>query len=206
MTHSGGESDLGQEKGQRKNLTVFFACLAFVGCAVGMSFAAVPFYRMYCQLTGYNGTTQRVEQASSVILDRKMTVTFDANVSTGLNWEFKPLQASVSPKIGETVQANFSVTNRSPYPTKGQAVFNVTPMEAAVYFNKIECFCFTETTLQPGETVDMPVVFYVDPDIASQPETKGIGTMTLSYTFYPHASEKPVAALPNGADVGAPKL
>lgn len=216
MTHSGGDDSLEdgkktegapvEGKGERKNLTVFFACLAFVGCAVGMSFAAVPFYRMYCQLTGYNGTTQRVEQASSVILDRKINVTFDANVSPGLNWDFKSPPASVSPRIGETTQVNFSVTNRSPYPTKGQAVFNVTPMEAAVYFNKIECFCFTETTLQPGQTLEMPVVFYVDPDIAKEPETKGIGTVTLSYTFYPHASEKPVAALPTSAEKSAPKL
>ncbi|HBF29257.1 cytochrome c oxidase assembly protein [Rhizobium sp.] len=199
-------TDLGDVKDQRKNLTVFFACLAFVGCAVGMSFAAVPFYRMYCQLTGYNGTTQRVEQASSEILDRTVKVTFDANVSPGLNWEFKSMQPSVSPRIGETVQANFTVTNRSPYPTKGQAVFNVTPMDAAVYFNKIQCFCFTETTLQPGETREMPVVFYVDPEITRQPETKTIGTMTLSYTFYPHANEKPVAVLPGGAEASAPKL
>ncbi len=199
-------TDLRAEKAERKNLTVFFACLAFVGCAVGMSFAAVPLYRMYCQVTGYNGTTQRVEQASTEILDRTVKVTFDANVSPGLNWDFKSMQPSVSPRIGETVQANFTVTNRSPYPTKGQAVFNVTPMDAAVYFNKIQCFCFSETTLQPGETREMPVVFYVDPEITRQPETKNIGTLTLSYTFYPHPSEKPVAVLPKGAEQSAPKL
>ncbi|KAA3519809.1 cytochrome c oxidase assembly protein [Agrobacterium vitis] len=203
MAEPGG-TQAGERRG--KDLTVFFACLAFVGGVTAMSFAAAPFYRMYCQLTGYNGTTQRAEQPSSVILDRKMTVTFDANVSPGLNWDFKPMQASVAPRIGETIQANYSVTNRSPYPTKGQAVFNVTPMEAAVYFNKIECFCFTETVLQPGQTLDMPVVFYIDPDIMAQPETKNIGTVTLSYTFYPHGGEKPVAGIAQDKATVQPKL
>ncbi|MDQ0455093.1 cytochrome c oxidase assembly protein [Rhizobium paknamense] len=196
----------GGERRKSKDWTVALACLAFVGAAVGMSFAAVPFYRLYCQLTGYNGTTQRVEQASDVVLDRKINVTFDANMSTGLNWDFKPMQASVNPRIGETVEIKYQATNRSPYPTKGQAVFNVTPMEAAVYFNKIQCFCFNETVLQPGETLEMPVVFYVDPDIVKQEETKNIGTITLSYTFYPHGGEKPVAGLPEDAGQTKPKL
>ncbi|WP_027487148.1 cytochrome c oxidase assembly protein [Allorhizobium undicola] len=196
----------GGENRKTKDRTVALACLAFVGAAVGMSFAAVPFYRLYCQLTGYNGTTQRVEQASSVILDRKVNVTFDANVSSGLNWDFKPMQPSISPRIGETVEVKYTATNRSPYPVKGQAVFNVTPMEAAVYFNKIECFCFTETELKPGETLEMPVVFYVDPEIAGHTETKNIGTITLSYTFYPHGGEKPVAGLPEEAGQTKPKL
>ncbi|MCM2440838.1 cytochrome c oxidase assembly protein [Agrobacterium vitis] len=205
MAEPGGKQ-AEERRGKGKDLTVFFACLAFVGGVTAMSFAAAPFYRMYCQLTGYNGTTQRAEQPSSVILDRKMTVTFDANVSPGLNWDFKPMQASVAPRIGETIQANYSVTNRSPYTTKGQAVFNVTPMEAAVYFNKIECFCFTETVLQPGQTLDMPVVFYIDPDIMAQPETKNIGTVTLSYTFYPHGGEKPVAGIAQDKATVQPKL
>ncbi|MCM2294495.1 cytochrome c oxidase assembly protein [Allorhizobium sp. BGMRC 0089] len=189
----------GTEGGGGKNLTVLLACLAFVGAAVGMSFAAVPFYRMFCQVTGYNGTTQRAEQAPSVVLDRQMRVTFDANVAPGLDWSFKSDQVSVSPRIGAPTEVHFSVTNHASVPTRGQAVFNVTPLDAAVYFNKIECFCFTETDLKPGETRDMPVVFYIDPEIAKQDETKNIGTLTLSYTFYPkEGPQKPVAQLPQG--------
>ncbi|MBO3759156.1 cytochrome c oxidase assembly protein [Ciceribacter sp. L1K22] len=183
-------------KQKRSNTTVMLCCVAFVGGMVGMSYAAVPLYRLFCQVTGYNGTTQRVEQASGVILDKTIKVTFDANVSNGLNWEFKPVQRSIEPRIGETVEVMYTATNKSSEPVTGQAIFNVTPMEAAAYFNKIQCFCFTETTLQPGETMEMPVLFFVDPDIASTPETRSIGTITLSYTFYPHETEKPVAALP----------
>lgn len=184
-------------KGRRGNGTILVACLVFVGCMVGVSFASVPLYRLFCQVTGYNGTTQRVEQVSDVILDKKIKVTFDANVSNGLNWDFKPVERSINPQIGETVQISYTATNRSPYATKGQAVFNVTPMEAAAYFNKIQCFCFTETELKPGETLEMPVVFFVDPAITEAVETKDIGTITLSYTFYPDKGEKPVAsALP----------
>lgn len=188
----------------RRNRTVVLACGAFVAGMVGMSYAAVPLYDMFCRVTGYNGTTKRVEQASEVILDKSIKVTFDANTSSGLDWDFKPQQRSISPRIGETVEVSYVATNRSSKPVSGQAVFNVTPMEAAAYFNKIQCFCFTETTLQPGESMVMPVVFFVDPDIATTPETKGIGTITLSYTFYPHQSDKPVAALP-ADDAGEPR-
>jgi len=190
---------------QRNNGVVFGACLAFVVGMVGMSYAAVPLYRMFCQVTGYNGTTKRVEQASDVILDKTINVTFDANTSSGLNWDFKPAQA-IKPKIGETVQVNFTATNRSPTATTGQAVFNVTPMEAAAYFNKVQCFCFTETELQPGQTLEMPVLFFVDPEIVKTRETKDIGTITLSYTFYPHEKTKPVAALPAASDKTERKL
>jgi cytochrome c oxidase assembly protein subunit 11 len=185
------------------NGIVFFLCLTFVCGMVGMSYAAVPLYRMFCQVTGYNGTTQRVEQYSDVILDRKMRVTFDANTSNGLNWNFQPVNKSVEPKIGETVEVRFKATNNSPVATTGTAVFNVTPMEAGAYFNKVECFCFTETTLQPGETLEMPVVFYVDPEVASARETKNIHTLTLSYTFYPSKTDKPVAALPAAEGQGS---
>lgn len=182
--------------GGGNNLAVAVACGVFVAGMVGMSYAAVPLYQMFCQVTGYNGTTQRVEQASDVILDRQVKVTFDANVAAGLGWDFKPVEKSAEPRIGETIKVHFTAKNVFDRPTKGQAVFNVTPMEAAAYFNKIECFCFTETELKPGETLDMPVVFYVDPDIVKAPETKDIRTITLSYTFYPHNDDKPVAGLP----------
>ncbi|NTE85597.1 cytochrome c oxidase assembly protein [Agrobacterium rubi] len=178
------------------NGSILVLCVVFVCGMVGMAYASVPLYRLFCQVTGYNGTTQRVEQYSDVILDKKMKVTFDSNTSNGLNWDFRPVDRSVEPKIGETVQVMFRATNRSPVATTGSAVFNVTPMEAGAYFNKVQCFCFTETTLQPGETLEMPVVFFIDPEIVKARETKGIHTLTLSYTFYPAKTEKPVASLP----------
>ena len=188
-----------QPQKPRNNATVVAVCLFFVGGMVGMSYAAVPLYDMFCRVTGYNGTTQRVEQVSNVILDRDITVTFDANVAAGLPWEFKAVQREVKLKIGETVQVEFEARNVADVPTTGQAIFNVTPMAAGAYFNKVQCFCFTETELKPGETMKMPVVFYVDPEIVKTPETANIGTLTLSYTFYPREKSKPVA-LRSGAE------
>ncbi|MFK3962241.1 cytochrome c oxidase assembly protein [Ensifer adhaerens] len=178
---------------QRSNRVVVGTCLAFVGGMVGMAYAAVPLYDMFCRVTGYNGTTQRVEQASDVILDEKVKVTFDANTSGALPWEFKPVQRDIDIRIGETVQVMYKAKNLSSKPTTGQATFNVTPMQAGAYFNKVQCFCFTETTLQPGEEMEMPVVFFVDPDMVKAVETKDIKTLTLSYTFYPREPSKPVA-------------
>lgn len=188
------------------NGAILALCVVFVGGMVGAAYASVPLYRLFCQVTGYNGTTQRVEQYSSRILDRSIRVTFDANVSNGLNWAFKPVQRAIEPKIGETVQVSYTATNRSDREVTGKAVFNVTPMEAGAYFNKVECFCFTETTLKPGETLEMPVVFFIDPDIATAEETKNIGTITLSYTFYPDEAAKPVAKLPERKDGAAKRL
>lgn len=178
---------------QRSNRVVVGTCLAFVAGMVGMAYAAVPLYDMFCRVTGYNGTTQRVEQASDVVLDEKVRVTFDANTSGGLPWEFKPVQRDIDIRIGETVQVMYRAKNLSSKPTTGQATFNVTPMQAGAYFNKVQCFCFTETTLQPGEEMEMPVVFFVDPEIVKAVETKDIKTLTLSYTFYPREPSKPVA-------------
>ncbi|WP_313555113.1 cytochrome c oxidase assembly protein [Agrobacterium cavarae] len=184
--------------GSRKtsNGSILVLCLVFVCGMVGMAYASVPLYRLFCQVTGYNGTTQRVEQYSDVILDKTIKVTFDSNTSNGLNWDFRPVNKMVEPRIGETIQVTFKATNRSPVATTGTAVFNVTPMEAGAYFNKVQCFCFTETTLQPGETLEMPVVFFIDPEIVKARETKNIHTLTLSYTFYPSKTEKSVASLP----------
>lgn len=182
---------------KRNNGAVVLMCLVFVFGMTAMSFAAVPLYRIFCQVTGYNGTAQRVEQYSNVVLDKTIKVTFDANVAPGLDWEFKPEQKSVSPKIGETVKVMFNARNKSSEPIRGQAIFNVTPLQAGAYFNKVECFCFTETVLQPGETLEMPVVFFVDPAIADAEETKDIRVLTLSYTFFEH--EKPVAAKASAA-------
>jgi cytochrome c oxidase assembly protein subunit 11 len=180
----------------RRNQLVALSCVAFFTAMVGAAYAAVPLYAMFCQLTGYGGTTQRVEQASDVILDRSITVRFDANVSGGLPWTFQPEQRAMTMKIGETVQANYKAENLFTAPTQGRASFNVTPELAGAYFNKLECFCFTDTTLKPGETLEMPVVFFVDPDIVNAPELKDIRTITLSYTFFPIAGDKVSSAAP----------
>ena len=188
----------------RRNVRVLASCVVFVASMVGMSYAAVPLYDMFCRVTGYNGTTQKVEQASSVILDQTIRVELDSNAATELNWDFRPVDRAVEPRIGETVQASFRVTNNSRREKTGRAVFNVTPMIAGSYFNKLECFCFTDVTLKPGETRDMPVVFFVDPEMVNFPDTKNLKVITLSYTFYADDEPKPVAV--NKADSDAAKL
>ncbi|MEZ5810746.1 MAG: cytochrome c oxidase assembly protein [Rhizobiaceae bacterium] len=177
----------------RGNLVLAAACLAFTASMVGMSYAAVPLYKMFCQVTGYGGTTQRVEQASDRILDKTITVRFDANTAGGLPWEFAPEQRDITMRIGETVKVAYKAKNLYPETTRGRASFNVTPDFAGAYFNKIECFCFTDTELKPGEALDMPVVFFIDPDIVELPEMKTIRTITLSYTFFPLEGDEPVA-------------
>lgn len=179
---------------ERSNRRIAVTCLAFVGGMVGMAYAAVPLYALFCQVTGYGGTTQRVEQYSDRVIDRKVTVRFDANVSGGLPWDFAPEQRSVTMKMGETVQVAYKARNIFDRPAQGRATFNVTPEMAGAYFNKVECFCFTDTTLNAGEELDMPVVFFVDPAIDDVPELKGMTTITLSYTFFPIEGEKPAAA------------
>jgi len=178
---------------QRSNRIVAGVCLAFFGGMVGAAYASVPLYRLFCQMTGYGGTTQRVEQYSNKVLDRTITVRFDANISGGIPWDFAPVKRDMTMKIGETVQAEFRAANLFDTPTSGRATFNVTPEMAGAYFNKVECFCFNDTTLKPGETLDMPVVFYVDPAIVDVPELRDIRTITLSYTFFPIERAKPVA-------------
>ena len=182
------------EKSGLGNGTIVAICCSFVIGMAGMAYAAVPLYEMFCKVTGYGGTTQRVEQASDVILDKTIKVRFDANVGPGLAWSFEPVQREVEMKIGETVQIMYKARNMAKTATTGQATFNVTPQAAGAYFNKVQCFCFTETTLKPGEELIMPVVFFVDPEIVKPVETKGIHTITLSYTFYPHEATKPVVS------------
>jgi cytochrome c oxidase assembly protein subunit 11 len=189
-----------ERKKQRRNRVIAAACVAFFAGMIGMAYAAVPLYAMFCRITGYGGTTQRVEQYSDRVLGREITVRFDANVSGGLPWDFQPMQRDVTMKIGETTQAAYKARNMFDTPTNGRASFNVTPEMAGAYFNKVECFCFTDTELKPGETLDMPVVFYVDPDIVDVPELKDLKTITLSYTFFPIEGEKPVAVAPKAED------
>ena len=170
---------------QRSNRMVAAVCIAFFAGMVGAAYAAVPLYAMFCQLTGYGGTTQRVTQYSDRILDRQITVRFDANVAGGVPWDFQPVQRDVTMKIGETTEIAYQATNLFDRPSTGRATFNVTPELAGAYFNKVECFCFTDTTLKGGETLKMPVVFYVDPAIDDVPELKNMKTITLSYTLFP---------------------
>jgi len=176
--------------GNRRHGVIALACAAFVAGMVGMSYAAVPLYQIFCQVTGYGGTTQRVEQYSDTVLDRTITVRFDANTAAGLPWEFEPVQRDITMKIGETMQVAYRAKNLFGKATAGRSSFNVTPQFAGAYFMKVECFCFTDTELAPGEEMEMPVVFYIDPAIVDLPEMKNNNTLTLSYTFYPIDAEK----------------
>lgn len=159
--------------------------LAFVAIGmVGLSFASVPLYDLFCRVTGYGGTTQRSEVASSEILERQITIDFDANTGRNMPWKFKAVKRKIKLNIGETGIAYYEAYNPSDRTITGTASFNVSPLKVGQYFTKIDCFCFTEQTLKPGERVDMPVTFYVDPEIARDVNTKEVETITLSYTFF----------------------
>lgn len=190
--------NLTSAKTERSNRVIAVACLAFFVGMIGMAYAAVPLYQLFCQVTGYGGTTQRVEQYSDTILDREITIRFDANVASDLPWDFKPVQRDVKIRIGETTQIAYTARNVFETPTRGRASFNVSPPMAGAYFNKVECFCFTDTELKPGETMDMPVVFFIDPEIVNVPELRTTETITLSYTFFSIDGDEPVAASPKG--------
>lgn len=196
---------------QRSNRIVAISCVSFFVAMIGMAYAAVPLYQMFCQVTGYGGTTQRVEQMSDTILDQTVKVRFDANVSGGLPWDFKPVQREVTVRIGETTIINYEAKNISDRPASGRATFNVSPDLTGSYFNKVQCFCFTDTTLAAGETMEMPVMFFVDPDIVKEKDLKGLTTITLSYTFFPLDKEPANAAVqPAGnlkkAELAAPTM
>lgn len=170
---------------------------------LGMSFAAVPLYDLFCRVTGYGGTTSVSDAAPDVILDREVTVRFAASVDRGMPWTFRPVETSMKVRIGETGLAFYEATNPTDRPVAGTASFNVTPFSAGGYFTKIACFCFTEQVLQPGETVKMPVTFYVDPSIMEDEEAALVHTITLSYTF--HETDLPeAAAAPQDVDAPDP--
>jgi cytochrome c oxidase assembly protein subunit 11 len=154
---------------------------------VGLAFASVPLYRLFCQVTGFNGTTQRAEGVESpgAVAGKMVSVRFDANVSNTIPWRFKPEQTTERVVIGEREMAFFTARNLSARAVTGTATFNVTPVQAGKYFTKIQCFCFNEQTLKPGEEVRMPVIFYVDPAILEDADAREISEITLSYTFYP---------------------
>jgi cytochrome c oxidase assembly protein subunit 11 len=163
-----------------------------VAFMVGMAYAAVPLYDWFCRVTGFAGTTQVAEAGSDVVLDRTVNVRFDAS-TMGIDWDFKPVQRQMTVRLGETGLAFYEATNTSDRPITGTASFNVTPYATGGYFSKIACFCFVEQTLQPGETVQMPVTFYVDPEIVDDPEASRVPTITLSYTFYETEASREMA-------------
>jgi cytochrome c oxidase assembly protein subunit 11 len=197
-----------RSRARRRDLIVAFACGATVALMVGASFASVPFYNWFCRTTGYGGTTQVAKSVpSQVIAGRIITVRFDSNVAAGLPWRFEPERRTIDVKLGEVVTVYYKVTNEAARVTAGQAGYNVSPPTVGLYFEKINCFCFTQQTMKPGETRDMAVVFYVDPKLAGDSEQDGTNLITLSYTFYPvHVSEPPVAdgapTLPSAASGG----
>lgn len=179
-----------------RDTAVAAICGLVVALMVGAAYAAVPFYNWFCRVTGFNGTTQVATSTPSFELERTVAVRFDANVSGGLPWKFEPEQTEIEVHIGEVVTAYYNVINQSARRTTGQAAYNVTPLTVGAYFNKINCFCFTEQHLGPGEKRQMAVVFYVDPSIVKDTDNDGLNTITLSYTFYPlrDADPKPLAA------------
>jgi cytochrome c oxidase assembly protein subunit 11 len=186
---------------RRRDVIVAAACGAFVALMVGMAYAAVPLYTWFCRTTGFGGTTQVASAAPAGMLDRRITVRFDANVGPGLPWRFAPEVNSVDLRIGEVATVYYTITNESARPTTGQAAYNVTPTTVGGYFDKINCFCFTEQRLGPGEKREIAVVFFVDPALAKDSDQDDLNTITLSYTFYPvRAPERPAG---NAALAGA---
>jgi len=169
----------------RRDIIVAGACGVFVAMMVGMAYAAVPFYDWFCRATGFGGRPQIATSAPQGALGRTVSVRFDANVVGGLPWRFEPEQNAVDAKLGEVVTVNYVVTNLAARETVGQASYNVAPGTTGAYFQKINCFCFTEQRLGPGERREMAVVFYLDPALAGQAELDDLNTITLSYSFYP---------------------
>ena len=172
----------------RTTRTALFAVLG-ICFMTGLAFASVPLYRLFCAATGLNGTTQRGLAAPGGV-HRRIRIDFDANTGPHLPWRFAPEQGSETVEVGARDMAFFTATNRAAVPITGTATYNVTPYQAGKYFTKIQCFCFTQQTLKPGETARMPVIFFVDPKILDDPDTKDVETITLSYTFYPVDSGK----------------
>ena len=167
-----------------KNRRTGLSMALFAAIMVGVAFASVPLYRLFCQVTGFGGTPVRAEDAPGAVAGQ-IGVRFDANIEPSLPWRFEPVQTTVRIHPGARTQILYRATNLTARQTTGRAIFNVTPLKAGQYFSKIECFCFTEQTLRGGQKVDMPVVFYVDPRIRQDEATKDIDEITLSYTFYP---------------------
>ena len=169
------------------------ACAGLVVGMIGLAYAAVPLYDLFCKVTGFDGTPIIRKNNATAVLDRTISVRFDANVAPGLGWRFAPETPEVKVKLGETTTVTYKVTNASSRASTGIATYNVQPDLAGTYFSKLECFCFTEQTLQPGETQESAVVFYVDPRLVEDADVKDLSSITLSYTYFPSKGGKPVA-------------
>lgn len=182
-----------QADNTQKNSRIVIMCLGMVFGMAGLAYASVPLYQLFCQVTGYGGTTQRAETVEGIpVIDRKITVRFDANSSSELYWKFAPAVRDVEVQLGERKVINYVAENLSNEPITGMATFNVTPQAAGAFFSKIECFCFTETRIEPGEKLEMPVIFFVDPELDQEQVFKAMNTITLSYTFFA-SDEEPQA-------------
>lgn len=170
---------------RRRNRVTVLALLAVIALMVGLDIASVPLYRLFCQVTGYGGTTQRAESAPAhEVANRLVTVRFDAQTAPDLGWEFRPLVASVQVHPGEEKTIAYRAVNKTGEPVTGTATYNVTPSKVGLYFDKIQCFCFTKQHLAPGQSADLSVTFFVDPDIVQDPNTREVDTITLSYTMF----------------------
>jgi len=189
---------------RRRDVIVAATCGLCVAAMVSAAYAAVPLYNWFCRTTGFNGTTQVATSAPSGALGHTITVRFDANLGPGLPWRFEPEQNSIEVKLGEVVTVNYRVINQAARPITASAAYNVTPLNVGAYFQKINCFCFTEQSLKAGETRDMAVVFYVDPSMATDPDGADVNTITLSYTFYPQ--REPTRPLADSALPGQSKI
>ena len=186
-----------EQKPPRRDLLVAACCGALVVGMVGAAYAAVPFYDWFCKTTGFGGTTQVSEKAPDHLLGRSLTVRFDSNVAPGLPWRFQPERNEIQVRIGEVATVHYKVINEAARDVSGQASYNVSPPTVGGYFNKINCFCFTEQRLKAGETREMAVVFYIDPSIANDRDQNDLSTITLSYTFYRQREpEQPIAEAP----------
>src|SRR6185369_14209491 len=169
---------------KRRNINVLMTLTGLVAGMIGLAYASVPLYRIFCEKTGFDGTTQRAAAAPGEVLDRSVTVSFTTDVSQELPWKFYPAQNKIEAKLGQPNTAIFVAENLSDRPVTGTATFNVSPDLYGPYFVKIQCFCFTQQTLKPGERVEMPVVFYLDPALAKDPQLDRMSDVTLSYTFF----------------------
>ncbi|MFW0777585.1 MAG: cytochrome c oxidase assembly protein [Rickettsiales bacterium] len=168
----------------KNNRSLAFNLVALATGMLMLAYASVPLYRLFCQVTGYGGTTQQADHAPTKILDRPITIRFNADIDPKLPWKFAAGEPKRTIKIGQQGLTYYVAENNSDKPVIGRAIYNVVPHEAGQYFVKIDCFCFEEQTLQPGEKVNMPVSFYIDPAIVDDPDIKDVNTITLSYTFF----------------------
>lgn len=183
---------------RRRNAATAAVAVAAVVGMVGLSYASVPLYRLFCQVTGFGGTTKVADAAPTTIGERVIKVRFNAGTAGGLNWSFRSVSKEMTLRVGEQGLATYRAINRDTRTVTGTATFNVTPLKAGAYFSKVECFCFTEQTLEAGQAADMGVAFFIDPDIVDDPNLDDVRTITLSYTFFEAPSSRVQARVETG--------